>query len=100
MRFTLVASAAALALVAACAPKPEPIMPEPVYTGKYGDVVVGTCRAPGQAVTAQYPSSLPLCDESCAPGTSYAGTNAAGAPICVPTSTDGREPDRGQTTGR
>lgn len=105
MRIQLVAVFGALGLVSACqAPAPQPVTPEPVYTGKYGDTLVGQCREEDQPVTSAFPSTLPLCSDYCGPGTRYvsgsnvSSANVASVPVCLPyhENTDNRDPTGGQ----
>ena len=90
----------AAVLLASCAPKPEPILPEPVYD-KYGNAVIEECRPSSQPVSPNYPERLPICQETCAPGT-MPNPNATAArtlPQCVPIPPDednNRTPQRGQ----
>lgn len=108
MRVQIVAVLGTIGLVAACqAPAPEPVTVEPIYTGKYGEAVMGQCREPDQPVTSAFPSTLPLCSDYCGPGSSYVGgSNLAGMPQCVPyyRPNEERDPDPGDTqrdpTGR
>jgi hypothetical protein len=72
-------------ILASCAPKPEPIMPEPVYD-KYGTIVVNECRPSTVPVSPNYPERLPICEEECPPGTMQ-NPNANASPTlpqCIP----------------
>jgi hypothetical protein len=95
MHFTLKAIAAvSIGLVlASCAPKPQPIMPEPVYD-KYGAVITtNECRPSDMPISPNYPERLPVCEQECPPGTQR-GVNtvaAAGIPQCVPIPNEGSD---------
>lgn len=81
-------------VLASCAPKPEPIMPEPVYD-KYGAITINECRPSTVPVNPNYPARLPICKE-CPSGT-QPNPNAVASPTlpqCVPI------PEGGDTTGK
>ncbi|MDF2140283.1 hypothetical protein [Paenirhodobacter sp. CAU 1674] len=95
MRIRLALGLGTLGIVAACAaPAPTPIMPEPIYD-KYGDVVTAGCRPRDTAISAQYPGTLPICEELCGPGQTAAASDVAGQYTCVPI----REPNEGRDSG-
>jgi hypothetical protein len=75
-------------VLASCAPKPQPIQPEPMYD-KYGAVIVTEeCRPSTQPISPNFPDRLPICEEECAPGTipnpQFTAAAATRVPQCIP----------------
>ena len=74
-----------LAILAACAPRPAPIAPDPVYDkfGNLEDVCVSDeqLRDPYTAAPLR---ELPRCEERCEPGEQPTFTAPGQWPICVP----------------
>jgi len=79
---TILMLAASVALFG-CAPKPEPVTIEPVYTGKYGGAV-GDCRPTGRYIDSQYPASVPDCPLDCGPGELGAVSTSQTPAMCIP----------------
>eukprot|EP01155_Anaeramoeba_flamelloides_P020849 Anaeramoba_flamelloidesa582985_5.p3 GENE.a582985_5~~a582985_5.p3 ORF type:complete len:107 (+),score=25.69 a582985_5:84-404(+) len=73
-----------------CAPKPEPVTIEPVYTGKYG-AAVGECRPTGRYIDAQYPAGVPDCPLDCDPGQIGAAATSQSPAMCRPDPTRGSD---------
>lgn len=78
-----------MVLVAACASRPAPVVPEPVYDkfGKLEDV----CVSDSQMRDPNYQPPLrplPRCEERCQPNEQPTFTVAGQWPICVPRQTD------------
>jgi hypothetical protein len=101
--FLFVSAVVGIVVLQACAPKPEPILPEPIFD-KYGEAV-GTdlvCRPQRQPVSPNYPERLPICEQQCPPGTmlnpQLSVAAAARNPECVriPDTNDNDDPQRGQ----
>ncbi|PFG63842.1 hypothetical protein AXZ77_2463 [Thioclava sp. ES.031] len=97
VRISLGAMACA-ALLVGCAPKPEPapVTVEPVYTGKYGGPVGGSCRPTGRLVDSQYPASVPDCPLECGPLETATAATTQRPAECVPEPRGGstRQPTR------
>ena len=84
-------------VLASCAPKPAPIVPEPLFD-KYGEIVVNECRPSTVPVSPNYPERLPLCDQRCPPGTQpnpNVSIAAVTLPQCVPIPEGSDDPQRG-----
>lgn len=99
--FLFMAGLSVSMVVASCAPKPAPIMPEPVYD-KYGNAVMETqvCRVRGETVdTNSTLARLPICEDSCGPGEQLNPTISIAAqqrnPQCtpIPQDRDDQQPD-------
>jgi hypothetical protein len=89
---------ACLAFVAACAPRPEPVIPEPVYDkfGNLEDVCVSDEQRRTTRLTAAQ-QRLPRCEDRCAANEQPTFTAVGQWPICVPRRDDGGDdPDRPQ----
>jgi hypothetical protein len=87
-------------LLAACAPKPAPVMPEPVFD-KFGNPeMVCLSDAMRRDPNNTFPTTLPRCEDLCEEGTRPAAATVAGQmPQCIPIprdddgGDDGRQPD-------
>jgi hypothetical protein len=79
------AAASAALVIVSCAPKPEPVTVDVVYD-KFGDAVVYDCRPSTIPPNPNYPERLPVCEQTCPPGTMRnPNTSAARTlPQCVP----------------
>ena len=100
IRHTAIGLLSVTVLLAACAPKPDPIMPEPVYD-KYGAAIITeqSCRPAQQSINANYPERLPLCE--CDPGQELSTQSiAAGRPQCGPIRDEGGNDDPQQPRGQ
>jgi hypothetical protein len=75
--------ALSLAFVSACAPRPEPIVPEPIYDkfGNLEDVCVSDDQMRNPNTTAAQ-RQLPRCEDRCQPGERPTFTVAGQWPIC------------------
>ena len=95
LRLPFLASSLSVTLVlAACAPQPEPIVPEPIYDkfGRLEAVCVSDAeiRDPNNTLPR-----LPRCEDRCDPGERPTFTVAGQWPICTPIPRDdGNDPQR------
>lgn len=83
-----------LGLVAACAPRPDPIVPEPTYD-KFGRLEA-VCVSDAERRDPTYVASireLPRCEDRCDPGEQPTFTTRGQWPICVPRPDDNDDPD-------
>ena len=103
-----VASAVSVTMiVAACAPKPAPIMPEPVYD-KFGNSIIvdlPTCRLQEDKYEQNsITSRLPVCEDSCGPGEQLNRSISVAAlrqnPQCVAIPQDNTGSDTPQRGGK
>jgi hypothetical protein len=87
-----------VSLVASCAPKPDPIIPDPIYDkfGRLEAVCVSDTdiRDPNSTLPP-----LPRCEDRCDPGEQPTFTAPGQWPICTPIREDGDDGNnrRGQT---
>ncbi|MFM7335368.1 MAG: hypothetical protein ACKO2N_00205 [Tabrizicola sp.] len=84
-----------LAVLAACAKQPDPVVPEPVYD-KFGHLE-DVCVSDSQLQDPNYQPpmrQLPRCEDRCKQGEQPTFTVAGQWPICVPRPDDGsKDPD-------
>jgi hypothetical protein len=90
-----IAMLGSLAVLAACAKKPDPIAPEPIYD-KFGRLEA-VCVSDGQLRDPNYQPPLrplPRCEDRCKQGEQPTFTVAGQWPVCVPGRNDGsNDPD-------
>jgi hypothetical protein len=80
--------------VASCAPKPQPILPDPVYD-KFGNLEEVCVSDEQRRTTRLTPSQerLPRCEDRCDPGEQPTFTARGQWPICTPRPRDEDDPD-------
>lgn len=96
-----VAIVASFAFLGACAPRPAPVVPEPVYD-KFGNLE-DVCVSDDQMRDPTYKPPLrplPRCEDRCDPGEQPTFTVPGQWPICVPRPDDNDGSDGGGTPGR
>lgn len=87
-----------LALLAACAQRPDPVVSEPVYD-KFGNLE-DVCVSDGQLRDPNYQPPLrplPRCEDRCEPNEQPTFTVAGQWPVCVPRPEDD-DPDPQRST--
>jgi hypothetical protein len=83
-----------LALLAACAPRPTPVGPDPVYD-KFGNIDA-VCVSDAEMRDPNYQPPLrplPRCEDRCKQGEQPTFTVAGQWPTCVPRPDEGSDPD-------
>jgi hypothetical protein len=93
LRLHVLSSAIVAALVvASCAPKPEPIVPEPIYD-KFGHLEAVCVNDDEQRNPNSTLPQLPRCEDHCDPGQQPTFTVRGQWPICTPIREGSDQPD-------
>lgn len=79
-------------LVASCAPKPDPVIPDPIYD-KFGRLEAVCVRDDEQRDPNSTLPPLPRCEDRCDPGERPTFTAPGQWPICTRIPEDNDEPD-------